>query len=79
VFGLLAVAGVCLTPFLTLGAQYLIYKAAAGMAGALSDSRLSGLISGIGNAFGMVLSLTGVGALMLFFSIISSIKAVTGL
>ncbi|HHU22984.1 MAG TPA: stage III sporulation protein AE [Clostridiales bacterium] len=79
VFGLLAVAGVCLTPFLTLGAQYLIYKAAAGMAGALSDSRLSGLISSIGGAFGMVLSLTGVGALMLFFSIISSIRAVSGL
>ena len=78
VFGLLAVAGVCLTPFLTLGVQYLIYKAAAGMAGALSDSRLSGLIGGIGSAFGMVLSLTGAGALMLFFSIISSIKAVAG-
>lgn len=77
VFGLIAVLCVCLGPFLTLGAQYLIYKAAAGVASAFADSRVSGLISGMGTAFGMALSLVGVGAVLLFVSIISSMKAVS--
>ena len=78
VFGLLAVLGVCLTPVLTLGVHYLLYKAAAALAGTLSDSRLGGLIGGIGSAFGMVLATVGAGAVFLFISIISSIRAVTG-
>ena len=78
VFGLLAVLAVCLSPFLTLGVQYLLYKAAAGVAGVVSGKRISDLIGGIGTAFGMVLGLVGAGALMLFFSVISSVRAVTG-
>lgn len=79
IFGLLAVLCVCLTPFLTLGVQYLTYKAAAALADLISGKRLSALISGIGAAFGMVLGLVGAGALMFFFSVISSVRAVTGL
>ena len=78
IFGMLSVIAVCLTPFLTLGVQYLAYKAAAGLASVLSDQRISSLIGSIGTAYGMVLGLVGAGALMLFFSVISSIKAVTG-
>lgn len=79
VFGMLAIVSVCMTPVLTLGVQYLLYKAAAGLASTMTDSRLTGLIGGIGSAFGMVLALVGAGAIMLFISIISSVKAVTGL
>jgi stage III sporulation protein AE len=79
IFGMLAVISVCITPVLTLGIQYLLYKVAAGLASTMTDSRLTGLISGIGSAFGMVLALVGAGAIMLFISIISSVKAVTGL
>ena len=78
VFGLLAVVCVCLTPFLTLGAGYLLYKAAAVLAGAFAEKRMSSLISALGGAFGMVLGLVGSGAIMLFLSVISMIKAVTG-
>lgn len=78
VFGLLAVLGMCLSPFLTLSVQYLLYKAAAGVADLVSGKRISNLIGGIGTAFGMVLGLVGAGALMLFFSVISSVRAVTG-
>lgn len=78
VFGLFAVLGVCLMPVLNLGAHYLLYKLAAGLASALSDSRIGSLIGGIGGAFGMVLSLVGAGAIFMFISIISSIKAVAG-
>lgn len=79
VFGMLAIICVCMMPFLSLGVQYLLYKLASGLSDALTDKRLGGLIGGIGSAFGFVLALVGSGALMLFFSIISSIKAVSGI
>lgn len=76
IFGMLAVICTCLTPFLTLGVHYLLYKAVSGVTGAVADKRLSGMVSGIGSAFGIVLALVGTGAIMLFFSIISCMKAV---
>ena len=74
IFGLLAVLCVCLLPFLRLGVHYLLYKATAGLAGALSSPRLTGLISGLGTAFGLVMGLLGAGAAILFLSILSSLK-----
>ena len=76
VFGAAAVLCVCLTPFLRLTVQYLVFKGAGGLSLMLGNRRLSGLISGLGTAFGMVFALTGCGALMLFISIVSSIRAV---
>lgn len=77
-FGLIAAACVCLTPFLALGLRYLLYKAAAALAAAFADKRISGLISELGGVFGMVLGVVGASALMLFISIISVTKAVSG-
>ena len=65
-------------PFLRLGMQYLLYKAAAGLTGALADSRLSGLIGTVGSAFGMVTGLVGASAMMVFVSVISVIRVVSG-
>lgn len=79
IFGLLAVAAVCLLPFLKLGLHYLVYKGTAAFAEALADKRLAELISDVGTAFGMVLALVGAGGIMLFVSVISSMKAVTAL
>jgi stage III sporulation protein AE len=75
-FGMVAVICVCLIPFLRLSVHYLMYKTAAALCGALSPNRLSGLISGIGTALGLTLALVGSGAIIMFFSIISAIKAV---
>ena len=77
IFGLLAVVGTCLLPFLRLGANYLLYKAAAGLAGAIADSRITKLVNAVSAAFGMMLGLVGASALMLFISIISVIRVVT--
>lgn len=79
VFGFLAVAAICLTPFLTLGLHYLVYKGTAAFTEALADKRMAELVSDVGAAFGMLLALVGCGGMMLFFSIISSMKAVTGI
>lgn len=77
VFGMLVIICLCLGPFLNLGVHYLLYKAAAGLSQTMSDKRLGGLIGGIGSAFGFVMALVGSCAIMLFFSIISSIKVVS--
>ncbi len=76
IFGLLAVAATCLVPFLRLGVNYLLYKAASGLAGAISDNRIAKLVGAVGSAFGMMLGLVGASALMLFISIISVVKFV---
>ena len=78
IFGMLAVLCVCLTPFLRLGVQYLAYKAAAALSGLMAGKRLQTLIGDIGSAFAMVMGLVGAGAMMLFFSLVASVKAVTG-
>lgn len=77
IFGFLAVAATCLYPFLHLGVNYLLYKAAAGLSGSIADGRITKLVSAVSTAFGMMLGLVGASALMLFISIISVIKVVT--
>ncbi|MCI8539281.1 MAG: stage III sporulation protein AE [Oscillospiraceae bacterium] len=77
VFGALGVLAVCLTPFLTLGVHYLVYKAAALLASAMARGRVAGLISSIGGAFGLVLGMTGSCALMLLISLAAAVSMVT--
>jgi len=76
VTGLLVVLAVCLIPILQLGAHYLMFKAAAGLSAGVTDKRIGGLIANLGTAFGMVMGLTGAGAIMLFFSILSMMRMV---
>lgn len=78
VFGVVAVACVTITPFLAMGLRYLMFKAAASAAAIFPDNRFSALIDGVGTAFGLMMALVGTGALMMFISLISFIKAVTG-
>lgn len=76
IFGLLAVAAVCLVPFLKLGAHYIVYKGAAALTEALTDKRMGRLIGGVGTAFGMMLGLVGASGAILFLSVVSAMKAV---
>lgn len=63
--GLLAVLGVCAVPLARLGIAYLLYRVAA-FVGTLSGVRqLDKLVSRLGEAFALVLGLTGAGALFL--------------
>ncbi len=79
VLGMLAVAAVCVMPFLALGSHYLIFKLTAAMTAAITDKRIAGLIDGIAWAFGMLLALVGTASLMLFISAVSSMRAVSGI
>ncbi len=76
IFGMLAIFALCITPFLQIGLQYLMYKVTAFLAETIDQTGLSSLMNDIGGAFGMVLGMTGACALLLVISIITSISAV---
>ena len=76
IFGMLAVLSICLTPFLQMVVQYLLYKLAAFLAGTITEGPLAGLIDALGTAFGLMLGMTGSCALLLLISITSSVSAV---
>lgn len=78
VVGLLAVLAICLTPFLQLGAHYLVYKVAAALSATVTPGPVAGLIDAIGGAFALVLGMTGGSALILYVALITSLKAVSG-
>ena len=78
VIGLIAVLGICLTPFLQLGIHYLVYKLTAALAGTVADKRLSDLIDSISGAFGLILGMTGACSLLLLISIVSAVTALKG-
>lgn len=77
VFGMIAVLGICLIPFLRLAVHYLAYKAAAAMSAAIGENPISGLIESLSSTFGMILGMMGACALMLLISLVSSVIVVT--
>ena len=74
IFGLLAVAGICIAPFAKLGARFVAFKLSAAVCECVSDKRLSEFAEDLGTCFGMMLGLDGAAALMMFFSIYSLIR-----
>ena len=78
IIGVLSVAAVCVTPYLQLAVHYALYKLAAGIAASFADKRVGRLIGGFADVYGFLLGMVGVASLILFLSIVSSMKAVTG-
>ena len=76
VFGVLAILGICLLPFLHMGVHYLVYRASAALSATLADTRLVDLIDSLGGGFALVLGMTASCALLLLISVISGISAV---
>ena len=73
VFGMLAVLGICVVPFLKLGIHYLTYKVIGALSATLADTRLAELIDNIGTAFALMLGMTAASALLLLVSILSAL------
>ncbi len=79
VFGMLAVLGICVVPFLNLGVHYLMYRCTAALAATVSgDGRITGLIEALGTAFGIILAMTASCAVLLVVAMVSTVSAVTG-
>lgn len=76
VFGMLAILSMCLVPFLQLGVHYLSYKVTAALSATVAEGRISGLIDGIGGAFGLILGMTGASAVLLLVSMVSAVSLV---
>ena len=76
VYGLLAIAAVCIEPFLTVGLQYLLLKATASICEVFDCKKVSGLIHTFSSAMGFVLAMIGAECLMLLISIICFMKGV---
>ena len=74
--GLVTVLAICLTPFLHLAVQYFVFKVTGALSACVAQPGLSRLIDAIGGAFGLVLGMTGAGALILLVSLVSAVMAV---
>lgn len=79
IFGMLAVGGICLIPFLNLGVHYLMYRITAALAATVTgDGRVTGLIEALGSAFGLILAMTGSCGVLLVVAMISAVSVVAG-
>lgn len=70
-FGILVIAGIVLEPVLGLAARWILFKLGAALAGPLADERISGLLDGLSDAFGMVMGMTATCAFLLFISVLT--------
>lgn len=76
VFGMLAVLGICLVPFLRVGLQYLLLKVTAAVSGAVGMKPHVALLKHISTAMGFLLAMCGACALMLLISGVCFLKVV---
>ena len=74
VYGLLAVAAIWVTPFLTIGVQYLMLKLTAAVCGVFGVKEASELIGDFSGAMGLVLGMTGAVCFFLLVSIVCFMK-----
>lgn len=78
VYGVLAVLGVLLPPFLRTGAGFVVYRAAAALSADLAPGGLSALAKRASDALGLLLGCLGACTLLLFFSIYAMMGVWTG-
>lgn len=77
-FSLVAVAAMCVSPFVALSVKMLLFRAAAAACDMVPNAKLSSFINDVGSALGMLLGLVGCCAIMLFISFTAAVKVVTG-
>lgn len=76
IFGLCGVIALCAAPFLAIGIRFLLFKAAAVLVSMIAGERLSSLVEGIGQVYGLLLGLVGTSAVFMFISVLSLIRTV---
>ena len=68
-FGILGIIATALLPLLRLGLQYLLFRTAAILSAVAGAEGLSRQLEGMGNAFSLVLTLTGSGTALLLMGV----------
>ena len=65
VYGMIAILAMCVTPLISSGIHYLVYKAAAALSAPVCSKELGDLMDSIGDSFGLAFGMLG-GCLTLF-------------
>ncbi len=76
-FGVVAILSICLSPFLRLLIQYVLYQAAGILAETAGPKNLAKLIARLGDAFGLVLAMTASSALAIIISLMAALTGVS--
>lgn len=76
IYGMLAVIGICLVPFLTVGTHYLMLKLTAAVSGTVGLKPHVKLLKNFSAAMGYLLAMCGVCALLLLISTVCFLKVV---
>lgn len=76
IYGILAMLAVFLTPFLRIGAQYLLLKFTAAICAMFASKPVVELIGDFSTAMGLLLAMTGAMCLMLLISTVCFLKGV---
>ena len=74
VYGLFVIVSIWITPFLTIGIQYLFLKVTGALCSAFSLKRVSALLSDFTSALGLLLGTTGTVSVLLLVSIVCFMK-----
>lgn len=76
-FGMLCVIAICLVPFLSVGINYLVFKAGAAVLSPICSKNLVSLISGISSSFGMLLGMIATCCAIIFFELVFTVSMVS--
>ncbi len=76
VFGMLVILSACVTPFVTLGFNYFLFKLASVCAAPVIGGNISELTDRIGQTFGLILAMVATCATVLFLAVIAAMKSV---
>lgn len=76
VYGMLAVFGICIGPFLRLWLQYLLLKLSAAVCGVFGKSKPANLTDKLSEAFGILLGITGVCCILALLILTLCVRAV---
>lgn len=77
VYGLLALIAIWISPFLTIGLQYLLLKLTAGLCELFEVKAVNSLIKSFSTAMGLLLGMTGAVCILLLISTVCFMKGVT--
>lgn len=74
IYGMLAIIAIAIGPFLQIGLQYILLKLTGGICELFGSKQLSGTVSDISTAMGLLLAMTGTQCLMLIISMVCFMK-----
>lgn len=76
IYGLLAILGLWISPFIQIGAQYLLLKLTGAICGVFGCKQMTDLIQDVVAAMGLLLAMTGTMCLLLLISTVCFMKGV---